>query len=96
MNRVDRLREKKSHKRKYVSLVLFFLSVVFIGICTADYSINSLMMNQKCIKVISFKNNGGSVFEISLMNKKIHFNIKYIEKDIQNLRNRISDIKNLW
>lgn len=95
MSRVERLKEKKSYRRKYVGLAVLFFSVVFAGICAADYSVNSLMTNQKCIKIISFRNYAESSFEISIMDKKVHFNTKYIEKDIKNIKNKISGLMNI-
>ncbi len=95
MNRVERLKEKKTHKRKYVCLAILFFSVVFTGICTADYSINSLMNNQKCIKIFTYRNYGESSFEISVMNKKVHFNTKYIERDINKIKSKFSGLMNI-
>ena len=92
MNRVQRLKETKSNKRRFVGLAILFFSVILVGVSVVDYSFNSLMKNEKRLEIISYKSHSDSLLEVSIMNKKIYMNTKYIEKDFQKLKSKFSKI----
>jgi cell division septal protein FtsQ len=94
MNRVEKLKQIKTHRRRAVLLTVFLFSLILTGIAITDYSFNSLMKNQRRIEVISFRNTDNSCLEISVMNEKITINTKYIEKDLNNIKDRILRLLN--
>ncbi len=92
MNRVQRLKEIKARRRRLTGFTVLLFSLIFIGIGITDYSFNSLMENEKRIKIISFKNCGNSRLEISFMNKSIYMNTRFIERDLHNLKAKMLKI----
>jgi hypothetical protein len=67
MGRLERYRNFRRYKKKIIALVIFNLIILVAGICAVDYSVNSLMLENKRINIISF-NNTESSLEICFLN----------------------------
>jgi hypothetical protein len=61
MSRLEEYKKVRSHKRRIVLVIILCFFITIAGLCAADYSVNSLMLNRKCINIISFKNTGSSL-----------------------------------
>lgn len=86
MSRVQRFREIRRFRRKLLFTILFILSVLLVGIGAVDYSISSLLNGEKGFGIVTI-NNDKEYFKISLFNKALYINTKYLERDY----NKISD-----
>ncbi len=67
MGRLEKYRNLRRHKKRIIAAVIFNLIILVAGICAVDYSVNSLMLENKRINIISF-NNTGSSLEICFLN----------------------------
>ncbi|MGI6777466.1 MAG: hypothetical protein ACOX7R_05440 [Acetivibrionales bacterium] len=81
MNRVEKFRNIRREKRKYMFILLLCILLLTSGLCAADYSVNSLMKNDNGIRLITFEYNG-SYAKLSLLNSSIYINTSYISRDL--------------
>ena len=91
MNRVERFKEVRKLKRKYMLVVLFLILFMISGICIADYSINNLMYDDNHIEVISI-HNSGAYLEISILKSKIYINTTSMKKDYEKVKGLITGL----
>lgn len=91
MGRVEKFKELRNLRNKYLFSVFLFLLLLTAGICTADYSINGLMGGQRGLDIIVFKNNN-SYLEIKFMNQKIYLNTQYVSRDLDRLRQEVKKL----
>ena len=81
MNRVEKFRQNRQLKLKIWIAFIFFLVIILTGIAVADYSVNSIMRNERRIEIFSIKEVSGTLIQISIMNQKLDINTKYIKRD---------------
>lgn len=91
MNRVERFRQLRKSRRKYILVVILFIMLVISGICIVDYSINSLMYDNNQIEVLSFRNSD-NCFEISILKNKFYVNTTYMKRDYEKLKGLITGL----
>lgn len=85
MNRLEKYKQLRNLRQRYLISVLLFLFLLVTGICITDSSINGLMAGGRSPGIFSI-NNYGSSLEVVFMNKKIYINMQYIRRDLENLR----------
>lgn len=59
--------------------------MIFIGILTVDYSLNTLMNGENCINVFTIKEVEDECYQIKIFNKSLYLNINYLEEDFNDL-----------
>lgn len=91
MNRLEKFREIRRFRRKYISSFFLFFVLLVAGICIVDYSGNYLMQDERRITIASVKNNRTNL-EINLLNYKFYLNITYINRDIERIREAINRV----
>jgi hypothetical protein len=91
MSRVEKYKQQRNLRHKYMLSILLFFSLLTAGICTADYSINSLLGDESRVNVIELKNNG-TYLEFAVMNQKLYINTKYINRDLDKLKQGVSKL----
>lgn len=67
-------------------MLLFFILIT--GMWAVDSSTNYLMSGKHSFEIINVENNPEHI-EITLMNKKLYINTKYINRDITKLKQKI-------
>lgn len=92
MGRLERFKEIRVTRRRYILSILIFLMLMIPGICISDYSINSILRNEKRIEVVGVRNINNSYIELDLLKRKYYINIKYLFRDYENVRKRIMGI----
>lgn len=85
MNRLEKFREARRYRRKIFSSFFLFFLLLFTGICIVDYTVNSLINGESRINIVSVESKESRV-EITLMNKKLRLDTKYIKKDMKKIR----------
>ncbi|MCX7842677.1 MAG: hypothetical protein N2489_06345 [Clostridia bacterium] len=89
MGRLEKFKQERRNRRIVgLSLLLFFILVIS-GILVADYSVNTLMRNEKHINIVSFERVGESLIHIKFMDAGIYINTTYIRRDYQRLRDAL-------
>ncbi len=91
LNRVERFRQRRILIKGYftaAALSLFFLTT---GILAVDRATNQLVSGRQGIALAAFDNNSSSL-EITLMNRKIYLNTQYINRDMDYLRKKFSQL----
>jgi hypothetical protein len=91
LSRLERYREIRRTRRKFVSLILLFFFLLVSGTCITDYSINNLMRDKKSIGFLAVER-FDTCIEISFMNQKIYLNTVYLERDMKKLKSLAAGI----
>lgn len=91
MSRVDRFRQYRYIRRKIAASFILFVLLMITGIFVADYSVNSILRNEKKINIVSIKAVKGNFIEISLMNQRIYINTRYINRDLKRIKELFGD-----
>lgn len=91
MNRLEKFRQKRNLKQKYMSAALLFLSLLIAGIMSVDYSINYLVSGRQgfAFATVNSKDNG---LEIVFMNQRIYVNTQYIKRDLNKLKSELQGL----
>lgn len=85
MGRLHKFREIRVLRQKYFFSIFIFLTILSMGLCIADYSVNSLIGVQKGLKFFSMRNYE-SYLEVIFMNQKLDIDTEYINRDLKRLR----------
>ena len=91
MSRVEKYKQMRGLKQRYLISILLFMFLLVTGICIADSSINGLMAGGRGLNIFSVKNYGNSL-EVVFMNKKVYLNTQYIQRDLENIRKEADKI----
>ncbi len=90
MNRVDKFKRARSIRKRYMLSVALFFLVMVTGVIITDYSLNSLLKDEKGLNIIQVKS-VDNILEVWFMNNRFYINTKYIARDYRNFKNYISD-----
>ncbi|MCX8130998.1 MAG: hypothetical protein N3I35_12980 [Clostridia bacterium] len=93
MNRVERFKVERKFRLKCTLLIVLFLILILTGICVSDYSINTLMKNEKKISLITVKQEGSFNMSVSIMNIAIHLDTSYFSKDLKKIKEKLKEIR---
>ncbi|NLL04443.1 MAG: hypothetical protein GX270_01340 [Clostridiaceae bacterium] len=85
MNRVQKFREIRRFKIKLILVFSVFFLILFTGIAAADYSMSSLLSDEQRIHIFSIHPYGEEYYRISLFDKKMYINTKYISQDYKKM-----------
>jgi len=96
VNRVERFRQYRHSKRKIIFIFLLFILLISTGLLVADYSVNSIMLNERKIEIISLVKLDDSYMELSLMKNKLYINTRYISRDCERLKDTLKNLIHLW
>lgn len=89
IRRLEKFREARRSRRRYLCAFLLFFLLVMLGVCIADFSINNMMKNQSGIELVHFQKINESFLEISLLDKKFYIDTSYVNRDFQNLKRKM-------
>lgn len=91
MNRLEKYKQIRNLKQKYLLSIFLFVMLLVSGMCIADYSTNKLMGEGNGINLFTMKNNN-SYMEIIFLNQRLYINTQYINRDIGRLKNEASKL----
>jgi hypothetical protein len=91
MGRLDKYKQIRNIKQKYLFSAFLFLLLLVTGICIVDNSTNSLMGEGSSISIFAVKNHS-SYMEIIFMNQKLYVNTQYINRDMNRLKEKVSEL----
>ncbi|KNY28098.1 hypothetical protein [Pseudobacteroides cellulosolvens] len=86
MNRVEKFKELRMRRRRLVLCIVLFVFIILAGFATVDYSLNSIMNNDKRIKMISFTRTNRSCINIGIMNINMNIDLRIINKSCEKLK----------
>ncbi len=86
MNRLEKFKQRRCLRKKYLSAALVFFFLLTAGFIAADYATNTLMTGHQGIEFISIEDKQ-TYLEIIMMNQKICINTQYINRDAERLKN---------
>jgi len=92
VGRVEKFKEARMTKFKFVSSITLFFIVLFIGIIAVDYSLNSIVINSSSINVLKIEKVSENKLEIDFANKKYNLNTTYINRDLNRLKQKLSQM----
>ena len=88
MGRMEKFKQKRNLRKKYVSAALLFFFMSTAGIFSVDYTTNYLMTGRQCISFVTM-NSRETYLEIVLMNQRLYVNTQYINRDLNRLKTEI-------
>lgn len=92
MGRVEKFKEVRMTKVKFVASILLFVVILSVGIMAVDYSLNSIVTNNSTINVLKIVKVAENKLEIDFANKKYSLNTTYINRDLNRLKLRFSQL----
>lgn len=93
MSRVEEFRQARRFRRKLLLALFMFLIMMAIGLCVSDYSVNSLLKNSRRVELVKVDKREGSVYDISLLKKRVSVDTAYMYKDWERL---VEQLYRLW
>ncbi len=91
MNRVERFRHRRFLIKGYITAALLSLFFLTTGILAVDRATNQLVSGRQGIALAAFESSESSL-EITFMNRKIYLNTRYINRDMEHLREKLSQL----
>ncbi len=91
MGRVEKYKQLRNLRQRYVISVVIFVVLLTAGIGTADYSVNSLIGTGRGIRILNVSSNNNKL-EIDFMNQKFQFDLEYVNNDLEKLRQFLAGI----
>lgn len=85
MSRMEKFKQKRNLRQKYVSAALLFFFLLTAGIATVDYSTNYLVTGRQGVAFVELNSKATSL-EIIFMNHKIHINTQYLNRDLNRFK----------
>ncbi|MDP4091871.1 MAG: hypothetical protein Q8920_00750 [Bacillota bacterium] len=93
MSRLEKYKEKRKRKRRYIISLIFVLTLFITGIFVADYSVNYMISGEKKTGVFNVQSRDGTHTDIIIFDRKLTLNTYYLQRDYKNL---IKFIKNIF
>ena len=93
MSRVEKFKQKRNLKHKYITAALLFFFLLTAGILSVDYSTNYLVAGRQGIALAALNNKTTSL-EIVFMNQKLYINTQYINRDLSRLKSKLQQLFN--
>ena len=90
MGRLEKFREIRKNRRRLFFLFFSSFLLLGIGICVVDYTTNFLLKNEKRLNIVTFHSENTQV-EISVMNKPLRFDTRYLQNDIEYIKKWLKD-----
>lgn len=91
MNRLEKYKKIRAMRKKCIFVCMLSFFIMFSGILVADCSINELMNREKGLAIVSIKSYKDDYYYVKVFNRYIVVNTKYIKKDINRLKNWLSE-----
>ena len=91
MGRLEKYRQRRILRQKYLFSIIIFVSLLSAGLCAADYSINSLLGGEKGLNLLSIRNSDTSL-EMVFMNQKMVFDTEYVNRDLDRIKQKLSEL----
>ena len=70
---------------------MLFAFILVMGLLAVDCTTNDLMNGNRSVAFATV-NNKEDFVEISLMNRRVYINTRFINRDMRNLRDRLRDL----
>ena len=86
MNRVEKFKELRMRRRRSFLCIVLFVFIILAGFATVDYSLNSIMNNEKRIRMISFKRVNDSCISIGIMNMNMKIDLGIVNKSCDKIK----------
>ncbi len=84
MNRVDRFRQARQIRNRYLLSAVIFFTILAPGIYIVDNSVKAMIGDDSVPALVSVENYQNYI-EIGVMNQKIYINTEYITRDLKHL-----------
>jgi len=91
VSRLEKFREIRKNRRRLFFLFFSSFLLLGIGICVVDYTTNFLLRNEKRLNIVTFHSENTQV-EISVMNRPLRLDTRYLMNDIEYIKKRLRDI----
>lgn len=91
MSRVEKFKQKRNLRQKYVSAAFLFFFLLTAGILSVDYSTNYLVSGRHGIALIALNSKSASL-EIVFMNQRLYVNTQYINRDLNKLKDEFQKL----
>lgn len=88
MNRVERFRQRRILIKGYITAAVLSVFFLTAGILAVDRATNLLVSGNQGAALAGVYNNSSSL-EIVVMNQKIYLNTRYINRDIERLKEKL-------
>jgi len=85
MNRVQKFKELRRFKIKLTLMVFVFILILFTGIGVVDYSMSSLLKGRQSLGIFSVGAYCQDYYKVSVFDKSLYINTKYISQDYTKL-----------
>lgn len=90
-SRVERYHQKRIIRKRTITAILLFFFLLTGGILIVDYGTNHLVEGNEGVAMATV-NSSNDFIEIKIMNRSIFLNKQYVNRDLQQLKEKLSEI----
>lgn len=83
-----RFRNERIYNLKILLVSILFLLIVSGGLLAVDVSKSYVLYGQTSLEMIKVEQVDKDIYQVSLLNDKFNINLKYLIRDINNLKNK--------
>ena len=84
--RETRFRQQRIYKFKIVMVVFLFFTILFMGLLVVDLNKSYILYGEPRIELFKIKMLEQDICQINILNSKFDLNLKYIKKDVNNIK----------
>lgn len=93
MARKIRFRRQRIYKLKIAMVFVLFISVLLFGLATVDINKSYMLYGEPRLELVRVELLEQDIYRVSILNSGFSVNLKYIKRDIYNLKAHLN-IKN--
>lgn len=90
-SRVEKYRQKRIIRKRTITAILLFFFLLASGILIVDNGTNHLVEGNEGVAMATV-NSSNNFIEIKIMNRSIFLNKQYVNRDLQYLKEKLSEI----
>ncbi len=85
MGRVEKFRQIRTLRQKYILAAFVFITLLAVGFYTADHSVSNLIGVDQGLKIFHVVNNDNRV-QVVFMNQRIELDLEYVSHDLEKVK----------
>jgi hypothetical protein len=86
MNRKLRFKQQRIYRLKILLVSLVFIGVLLFGLVAVDISKNYMLYGKHHIELLQIKSSENDIYNLSVLNAKFNINLKYLKRDLNNIK----------
>lgn len=90
LTRKTRFRQQRIYKLKIAIVLMLFVAVICSGLLIIDLNKSYMMYGEPRLELLQIERFDKDIYQIKVLNSRFTLNLKYIMRDINNIRSYFS------